>query len=160
MGLFDNIKGARGTEGGQYFLPGTHLVRIQKCKQAQTRMGKDFFVAECEIVETNNEDMKIGSSYSFFVLFDEYPELSLGNVADFMNAGMASYFIQNGEEVPEGFEVDTDVAEAIAGEENILVGTLLNVEAFIKQTRAGKDFTKFKWTPVEPAQVEKYANAA
>jgi hypothetical protein len=160
MGIFANIKGAKGTEGGNYFVPGNYVVRIERCKQDKTRMNKDFFAAECRILASDTEDLKVGSTASFFVLFDEYPELSLGNVADFMNAAMKSYFAQNSMQMPEGFEVDEEVADEISGEENILAGTLIAVEAFNKKTRADTDFTRFKWTPMTKAEMAKYADAA
>jgi hypothetical protein len=94
------------------------------------------------------------------VLFDEYPDLSLGNVADFMNIAMQSYFVQNEMAPPEGFEVDEEIANEIAGEENILAGTMVAVEAFNKKTKAGNDFTRYKWSPITAEQVAEYKNAA
>jgi hypothetical protein len=160
MGLFADIKGKTGTEGGNYFVPGNFVVRIEKCKQGETRSNKPFFAAECRILESDAEELKVGSSASFFVLFDEFPELSLGNVADFMNAAMASYFVQNKMDPPEDFEVDEEIAEEISGEENILAGTLISVEAFNKKTRANKDFTRYKWTPITDELLAKHNGAS
>lgn len=156
MGIFADIKGKSGTEGGNYFVPGNYVVRIEKCKQGKTRSDKPFFAAECRILESDTEDLKVGSTASFFVLFDEYPELSLGNVADFMRAGMSSYFVQNKMDPPGDFEIDEEIAEEISGEENILAGTLISVEAFNKKTKAGNDFTRFKWTPITDELAKKH----
>lgn len=153
MGLFAKIKGAKGTEGGTYFVPGNYTVRVEKCKEGETRANKPFFAAECRILASNCEELKVGATASFFILFDEYPELSLGNVADFMNAAMKSYFIQHTMQIPDGFEVDEEIANEISGEENILAGTILDVEAYNKQTKGGTDFTRFKWTPVTPEKL-------
>jgi len=159
MGVFTNIKGAKGTEGGQYFVPGNYVVRIDRCKQAQTRMGKDFFAAECKILASDTEELRVGSTASFFVLFDEYPDLSLGNVADFMNSCMRSFAQQNNMDLPEGYEVDEEDAEAISGPPNTLAGTIIGVEAYNKKTRAGSDFTRFKWHPMSKSEAEKYVEA-
>ena len=145
MGLFAKIAGAKGTEGGSYFVPGLYTVKIERCKVGETRANKPFFAAECEILKSNNEELKVGASANFFVLFDEYPELSLGNVADFMRVGMQSYFIQNDVDMPAGFEIDEEVADEIAGEENLLAGVILDVEAYNKKTKQNTDFTRFKW---------------
>lgn len=156
MGLFAKIKNAKGTEGGSYFVPGMYTVRVEKCKEGETRANKPFFAAECRILASNNEEMKVDSTASFFILFDEYPELSLGNVADFMNAAMQSYFIQNKMEIPEGFVVDEEIANEISGEENILAGTIVDVEAYNKKTKSNTDFTRFKWTPITKEKLQQF----
>jgi len=153
MGLFAKIKGAKGTEGGSYFVPGLYAVKIERCKEGKTRAEKPFFAAECKILKSNTEELKAGATASFFVLFDEYPELSLGNVADFMNAGMQAYFIQNDVEAPANFEIDEEIADDIAGEENLLAGIILEVEAYNKKTKQGADFTRFKWKVLDKAQI-------
>ncbi len=156
MGLFAKIKGAKGTEGGSYFVPGMYTVRIEKCKEGETRANKPFFAAECRILSTNCEELKVGATASFFILFDEYPELSLGNVADFMNAAMRSYFVQNNMEIPEGFVVDEEIANEISGEENILAGVVVDVEAYNKKTKSGTDFTRYKWTPITAEKLRQF----
>lgn len=159
MGLFEDIDKAKGTEGGNYFKPGTYVVQVQKCKQDKTRNDKEFFAADCKIMASNNEEMPVGASASFFILFDEYPDLSLGNVADFMRAGLCSFVIQKEveQELPKDHNdlpLDEVTADTISGEENILAGILVNVEAYNKTTKKGNDFTRYKWSPITKEQLQ------
>lgn len=154
MGLFKGIREAKGTEGGNYFKPGNYVVMIERCKEGETRHAIPFFVAECRILKVDIDDpnLVVGRVAAFFVKFDEYPELSLGNVGDFMTAGMKSWFLQHNEPVPEGFfgpGVSEETADAIVSEENILAGTVLAVEAYNKDTKSGNPFTRFRWLPLK-----------
>jgi hypothetical protein len=147
LGLFKDIKGKKGTEGGSYFTEGIYLVRIERCKEGKTRgeNGTPFFAGECRILESNSEEKKVGSSASVFISYAKYPDLALADTADFMNAGMKAWCIQNGVPEEEREEVDEKTADAITGEDNILVGTIMKIEAYNKKTREKKDFTKFKY---------------
>jgi hypothetical protein len=152
MGYWDkkDIGKAKGTEGGLYFKPGKYLAQIQRCKMIETQKKHEAFVAEFKIIETDVEDpnLQAGAEPSYFVDMDgEYPDLSLGNVADIMRAGLASLAEQHGEEhpVPDQIELSDEIANAITEEDNLLAGVYLDVYAFNKPTRAGNDFTRFKW---------------
>jgi hypothetical protein len=149
MGLFKDIKGARGTKGGLYFVPGNYLVLINRCKLGETRKGIDFFVAETKVVWSDVEERKPGSEPSYMVTMDKDP--ALGNVADFMRAGLACKAVQQlGATIEDIGEIDEielseEEAEEIVGEANPLAGVVMALNAFNKPTAAGKDFTRVKW---------------
>lgn len=158
MGIYSDIGTAKGTEGGVYFLPGIFRAQIQRCKQTETRKGKPFFVAEFKILQSNNPGRAVGSSVSFMVTFDlgdkEMFRLQQGNVADFMRVGLAAYAKQKeGVTIkPEEVPLDEATADKISNQENMLVGTIVDVEAFNKPTKAGTDFTHHRWKVPEDAQ--------
>ena len=153
MGLFadDRIVTARGTEGGIYFLPGNYLVEIMRCKEGVSFKRKDFFVAECKILESDNPARKVGTPCSFMVTVDEYPDLSYGNIADFIRAAMAAKLYEHdgtalsAKQISE-IEYTKKEAQDVVGEENSLVGIKLRLFAFNKPTKAGNDFTRHKWS--------------
>ena len=149
MGLFGDIKGKRGTQGGVYFEPGLYLVEVNRVKLGKTRKGEDFFVVETKLLESDNENRPEGSSCSWMVMFKH--DAALGNIADFCRAGLYACAVQNeadpGVKHFEEIEIEDDDAEEICSEENPLAGTVLKVEAVNVKTRAGKDFTKVTWAP-------------
>lgn len=159
MGILGGVGGAKGSEGGVYFLPGNYLAEIQRCKLAATRKKRDFFVAEFKIVKSDNPERKPGALVSFMVMLDkdddEAYRMQLGNVADFMRVGLSAFAKQteNVDMKPEDVPLDDETAEVkVCGQENMLAGTLLDVHAFNKPTKAGTDFTHHKWSvPVAAA---------
>jgi hypothetical protein len=155
MGVFSNINGARGSRGN-------YVVQVLRCKMVESFKKNQTFIAELRIVETDNEDLSVGQEPSFVINLDgEYPDLALGNVADFMRAGMASLGDQHDESRPEDIdEVEINEAEAdsIAGEDNLLAGVFLTAKAWNHETRKGNDFTRIKWGV--PDDVKKFVSAA
>lgn len=149
MGLFANIKNQRGTQGGVYFTPGLYVAKINRVKLGETRKKEDFFVVECEIVESDSDERKPGSTVSWMVMFKH--DAALGNIADFIRAGLWAYAVQNEQEpAAEDFndiEIDEESADEVTSEDNPFAGLLMKVEATNIKTRAGKDFTVVKWTP-------------
>lgn len=164
MGHFAKIKGQSSTKGGAYFQPGNYVVQIQRCKMGQTRKEVDFFVAECKIVESDNDELRPGSEGSFMVTMDKDP--ALGNIADFMRMGIWLAAREEGKTAAElgsvdAIPLDEEDADEIVSEENPLAGLLMGLYAYNKPTRAGNDFTRHKWiTPEEARENIKLAMSA
>lgn len=162
MGVFSKIKGARGSRGGLYLGPGNYVVQVLRCQMRESFKGKNCFIAELLIVESDVEELAKGAEPSFVINLDsDYPDLALGNVADFMRAGLASLADQHDETRPddlEEVEVDEEVADTITGEDNLLAGVYLTAKAWNHKTREGNDFTRIKWGV--PDDVKKLASAA
>jgi len=152
--LFAKIKGAKGTQTGKYFEPGLYRVKIERCKADQARDGSDFFVAECRILTSTNEKCPVGSSAAFYVGFKKWPDLAMGNVADFMNDAFRSYLLQNN--IDMAFEgIDEELANEISGENQLLTNTVIDVEAFQKATKTtGNLFTHHRWSMVDKDEAE------
>lgn len=154
-----DINEAKGTEGGLYLIPGNYKVEVQRCKMIKTRERHDAFVAEMKVLWTDveSQSLKPGSMPSYFVDMDgKFPELALGNVADFARVGLASLAAKYGKDVPplEEIPLDTDTMNKITQAKNLLAGTILEVNAFNKPTREGKDFTRLKWkVPVDAKEL-------
>ena len=167
MGLFTKIKDARGTRGGLYVTPGNYVFRVKRCIMKESFKGDPNFIAELETISSqksaDNDPLAPNSAPSYVVnLKGKYPDLALGNVADFMRAGLASLADQHHEERPssiEEIEVDEEIAEAITGESNLLAGVYLAAHAFNHKTRDDKDFTRVEWS-VPPDLEELLKSAA
>lgn len=158
MGLWSNIKdqdvnNASGTKGGVYLkasLEGSnYTVLVHRCSEKETRKKVNAFIAELEVVATDNENCPVGYRPSFFVQDNPlYPDMALGNIADFLRAGLASMAqSQGGEEEPDDIELTKAIGEACTGEENLLAGTYLQVYVYNKKTKEKKeDFTHHVWS--------------
>ena len=149
MGVFSKIKDAKGSRGGRYIMPGSYVVQVMRCRMVDSFKGNTNFIAELLVVETDNDDLAVASEPSFVInMNSDYPDLALGNVADFMRAGLASLADQHDEGRPEDLdevEVNEEVADTIAGEDNLLAGVFLTAKAWNHETRKGTDFTRIKW---------------
>jgi len=151
MGYWDNkdINSASGSRGGLYLAANANfVVEVQRCQMIKKRNGDNCFIAELKVLQTDCEDekMKPGSLPAFFVNMDgDWPDLSLGNVADFMRAGLACMAEMVGEDHDdiEDIEVSPDVADSITEEDNLLAGTIMGVYTFTKE---GKTFTNHRWS--------------
>ncbi len=146
---FQNINNAKGSRGGQYIKPGNYTVKVMRCRMVKNYKKNTNFIAELLVVESDNDELGIGTEPSFVINLDsDYPDLALGNVADFMRAGLASLADQHNETRPSDIDevpIDEETADAVAGEQNLLAGAFLTAKAWNHETRKGNDFTRIKW---------------
>lgn len=163
MGMFKGIKNAKSFKNGRYFEPGNYRVKIERCKYGKTRPPKnrDFFAAECEILESDCPTRKVGEKATYMIMLDL--DGGLGNTADFMRVGLAALACGNGEMTSpddidgdelegideNGKETGNGLADQIVGEDNILAGVELDLYAWHKKTQAGGDFTVHEFTVPE-----------
>lgn len=159
MSIWDRIgakefEKASSTQGGLYFKPGNYLVQIQRCKMITTRDKHEAFIAEFKVHESDNAELPINSEPALYIDMDgKFPESALGDVKEFMEAGLSSLAKQHGVHVE---EATPQLAKAITEEENLLAGAWLSVNAYNKLTKSGGDFTRFKWrTPDNIVQLAK-----
>jgi hypothetical protein len=154
MGIFDGIKGQRGTLGGVYFKEGHYVVLIDRVKSGRTRKDIDFFVAECTVKESSNSDMPAGKKPSFMVMLDK--DAAMGNVSDFLRVGMWIKMRDEGlDDLPASYDLidpDSDDAEECCGEDNPLAGIVMGLRAYVVETRAGNPFTRHQWMLPEEAR--------
>lgn len=133
----DKVKDARESKGGVYVLPGAYLAEVVACKAGATRDGKDNFIVELLVHESNNPDRQAGTLMDWYV--DLTKEPSLGNVKGFIMvaAGCTAE------------EVSGDAIRLICSEAQPLKGTKLRLSASNIKTKKGGDFTKVAWVKAE-----------
>jgi hypothetical protein len=153
MELFSNIKEAKRSEGGPYLGTGVHKLEINRVKKGKNWRKKNFFVVECKVLEsTNEEEHAVGSSVDWYINMDgEYPDLSLGEVKHFLQVAIfASYALQDelyeGAEAPDAVPITEEVAEEACGEEQPFAGLILQAEGSRKE---GKKYVKVNWSPAD-----------
>ncbi len=160
MGVFGGVGKASGSRGGEYILPGDYVFRVDRCKEQGGQKNKKdvFFIGEMTVMQgtlADGTEVPAGTKRSFVVKLEpvEYPDLALGNVADYMRAGLAALATAQEQECPEledleGWEdiLDEEMAESIVGEDNTISGAFVHCHAFNKKTRKDTDFTRTVWT--------------
>lgn len=165
---YSGIKQAQGMRGGIYYsankivkpdgteelVPANYRSLIHRCKHDRDRFGVEMFICETEILASDNPSLPIGTQVGVVIKFDK--DAALGNVKDIVSAGLASQSCKHGEFVtPEQVApmVDEDlILGKIVGEVNMLAGAEVQLYAFNKPTKAGKDFTRLVWSV--PADVQ------
>lgn len=159
MGIFSKVQESKVSGGGVYFLPGVYRVEIENVKAIQSRRNnKDYFIIECRILESSNEDRPAGTSASQAI--DITNVMGPVNIKAFIAA--ASGITPTADDVNEQliafWEEATDVelsieeiCELVCDEdENPLQGLEMDLECVLEKTRnTGSDFTKHYWTPRE-----------
>lgn len=139
MSVFGKIAKAQVSLGGNYLQPGIYLLYVDVLKLVETRKGDDLYIAEFDILESNNPQQPAGShaSWASNLKYDASP----GNVKAFL-VGLTG--------VKED-EVDEEGVAASVSSENPYHGFLIRAEGFNIKTQAQKkDFTKFAWETVPP----------
>lgn len=159
MGLFSAVAGAEVTGGGVYFLPGNYVVEVDCVKTVRSQKnGKDFWVVECTIIESDNEDRPPKSHASQVVEIAHI--MGPINIKAFVAA--ASGIDPTDEEVNEKLtavwedlteqELSIEqICELICDESdegNPLQGLRMMLECRNIKTKAKTDFTKHFWSPM------------
>lgn len=143
-GLFGGVGDARVGQGGLYFLPGIYKVKIIRFFAMESRKKEDLIIAECEILESDNPQRKVGSKPSWVVNLKQ--DAALGNIKGFLAACLG---IDPSDEEAVNEQVTEDFCEeAVDEDENPMGGVVVGLEAVDIKTRAGGDFTLHKWSPV------------
>ena len=84
MGKFSGIKKASVSRSGHYFHPGIFLVEILRVKlqESDSTPGKEFFIIETEVHESNSDKVEVGSEKSQIIPMNE--TMTLPNIKGFM----------------------------------------------------------------------------
>lgn len=144
QGLFDNIREAKVSNSGVYFLPGLYRVKITECKMIESRKKVDMIVVEAMILESDVPTRKPGTKAAW--VLNMTIDAAMGNFKGFLAAAM-------GQDPSDEEEVDKLVTKEAAlraiSDENPLEGVELRLVCVNKVTKEGKDFTLHQWSPVE-----------
>lgn len=159
MGLFSEVEKADITSGGVYFLPGKYRVRVDGVKTVRSsRNRKDYFVIECEILASDNDERKVGTHASQVIDISQimgpvnikaFVAAASGidhNDVDDLNAAL----VEKWYELTDQEMTIEQICETVVDEDvQPLVGIELDLECHTITTRAErKPFTKHVWTPV------------
>ena len=150
--MFNGIGEATIGQGGTYFLDGHYSVELMRVFMLKTRDRKDLFIAECKILESDNEKRPVGSKASWCVNMGL--DAALGNVKEFLAACYGAD-PRSPEQVKQAFTDqqgrDTTVATAeySVSDANPMAGVKVRLEAFTKEkkTKKGEYFTVHVWSP-------------
>lgn len=142
-GRFGGIGGAPASGGGNYLGVGIHRLKIKKLSSREStkpaNKGQIMAIAEFEVLESSAADHTPGSTRSWVVNM-KHGVTALGNLKSFLQAAASlSDAVVN----DEAFD---DLADALYGESNPLMGVIVVAEGFnIKTVEKQQDFTKFNW---------------
>lgn len=64
MGRFGQVENVEPTMRGQVFEAGLYLVELAGCKGVDGQQGDVFFIIEANIVESDNDKVKVGAQHS------------------------------------------------------------------------------------------------
>lgn len=152
MSFFSGISDAQSSRGNAlYYLPGRYRVRVIAHRQGeQFKSGDGFFVAEHEIVTSDNAQRPPGCVVSFFV---SVPCDTRG-VANLARRQYALADIKAYLEALTGQEIDDQSAAACVGEDNPCEG--LEVDVIVREVPAKaktvgeppRVYTRFSWVKV------------
>lgn len=155
MGRYDGVENASVTEGGNYFSPGNYVVMVNECKEGETRKGLPFNVVNCRVIESDNPEFRPGSEVCWWV--DMTKDAAKGNVKQFaMAATEAPASDINKKGLSEIFGEDQHLSDIGPGGTPLII----RVNAYNKNTQAGKPFTRLKWVPLNNLEKKTFLETA
>ncbi|KKN75949.1 hypothetical protein LCGC14_0375060 [marine sediment metagenome] len=155
MGLFTGIDEAQVGSSGVYFQPGIYVVELLKVFALRGRNEVDFFIAECQVVESDNEKHPVGHKASWCVKLSQ--DMAMPNIKGFIAAVNG---IDPHDDETVNAEVTSDVVEYAVSDDNPLAGVHVGLQTTMITTRKEKKpFTKHEWSPVDQPEAEEAAEA-
>lgn len=149
MGLFDGLKDAPIFEQGNYFGVGIYDVRVVRCLVKQTYRSGLGFIAELEVLSSNNPAHAVGSKGSWFQGISKNQATAFGAIKEFVAALYGFDAKADAQRIKTELEphIEALMNEAV-GPNNTFAGRPVHLETFMKKTREkGLDFTVHRWTP-------------
>lgn len=139
MGAFSGIENTRTYKNAPYLTPGQYELAIRSLSliDSKKKRGQVFFVAEFDVVSSNNGDFQPGALVSWLVDMD-HGETALSNCKAF-----ASAVLDCDEE-----EVNEAAMEKLVGPDQPASGIRVKANAFNIKTKSGNDFTKIRWDSI------------
>jgi hypothetical protein len=141
-------------ERGNYFNPGRYKLRLLRCLSKQTQKSGTAFIAEFEVLESDNPAHPIGSKGTYFVKMQQQQQ-AFSNILEMM-AALLGFDITNKDHVT---QIDQQLRPQLAGLMTALEtqGTAVlggretvSVECRIKLTQRNTEFTLHTWSPWMP----------
>ena len=134
MSVFAGIAEVEVKKKNRYVEPGNYVAEIAVVKSGtKQQTNQPYFVAELEIIESDNPDFEPGDTMTWMTMVHQYRRYFLEQVKGFVATAMNAD--------PE--EVTEKVMEFVVGEEQPLVGIKLAVRSFqATNQKSGKTFTE------------------
>lgn len=159
MSRWEGLSESKVSKTGSYMQPGKYRVKINAVKWIKGQLGKEFFVVEMVVLQSNNPDIPVHSERSWVVSMEASNVMRWPNVKAFIAAASGvDGTLDNAtaliEEVwskldPEGrvLTLDQIMDEFIIGEANALRDLEMNLECVQVTKKDGDPFTKHNWQP-------------
>lgn len=141
-------------ERGNYFNPGRYKLRLLRCLSKQTQKSGIAFIAEFEVLESDNPAHPIGSKGTFFVKMQQQQQ-AFSNILEMM-AALLGFDITNKEHVAQiDQQLRPQLAALMTALETQGVAVLngretISVETRKKLTQRNTEFTLHTWAPWAP----------
>ena len=134
MGMFAGVSEVSVRKKNRYLEPGSYVVEISAIKSGrQNQTEKPYFVAELDILETDNEDFEVGETVTWMTMVHSYKKYFLEDVKNFVSTVLGV----------DAEEVTEEVCEFVSGEEQPLVGKRLAVRTRLETNqKTGKTFAE------------------
>lgn len=142
--IFKTIANAKINNGGVYFLPGTYEVSVCKAFLMTSRKGTPLIVVEAEVLSTDVPSRPVGTRASWVVNMTQ--DAAASNIKSFIAAAIG---INPGDQNRVDEEVTPDFVEQAFSDDNPLEGVKLRLQCSTIKTKAGTDFTRHMWSPMD-----------
>ncbi len=146
-------------ERGNYFNAGRYKLHLIRCLSKETNKSGTAFIAEFEVMESDNPAHQIGSKGTFFVKMASQQDRQIGfsNILEMM-AALLGFDIKNAAHVSQidqqvkpqlpamMYALETQGTGVLQGREYV------SVECRVTLTRNQREFTLHSWSPWMPTQ--------
>ena len=141
MGMFAGVSEVAVRKKNRYLEEGNYTVEISAIKSGRSNQTeKPYFVAELDIIESDNPDFREGETVTWMTMLHQYKKFFLEDVKNFVSTVLNV----------DPDEVTEEVCEFVSGEEQPLVGKRLYVSTRLSTNqKSGKTFTESDFRLVE-----------
>mgnify|MGYP003138721504 CR=1 FL=1 len=141
MGMFAGVSEVAVRKKNRYLEEGNYTVEISAIKSGRSNQTeKPYFVAELDIIESDNPDFREGETVTWMTMLHQYKKCFLEDVKNFVSTVLNV----------DPDEVTEEVCEFVSGEEQPLVGKRLYVSTRLSTNqKSGKTFTESDFRLVE-----------
>lgn len=150
---FSGVENAQIFERGNFLPPGgKYRLRVMRTIVKKTRKSGDAFIAEFEVIESDLDEVKVGSRYSWFQKLVD-TDVAFPAIKEFI-ATLLGFDVRDKEGMKEfNGKVKSVLQEASEEyskeEDHPLHGLEILCETYQKETKQGKDFTVHSWSVAE-----------
>lgn len=144
MGAFSGLSRASSSKS-LYFVPGSYIVKINKCVLKANRKGIDNYIIETEVLESDTKEIPVGSNPAQIIPMTK--DLALSNIKQFLGCMMGipdvdSFQPDNGQSVDQFWE---EAGETSVASSQPLEGYVAELVCHNKKLKNGGDFTVHVW---------------